>query len=208
MANTVPLNLAFGLNVANNLIVDSTSLTTNGMSVNSTGVDMTGKILTVAGNLNSNNLIANTVTHLNLIANLVSQNVISGNLATLKQLIANEAFVNSISGNIATGFLNFTSNQFFVNSITGNNATFSDLVLTTLDSTSNLVFGNATNYTIMSPNGFYFADGNGVASHMPAEVLLQTGTVTGVTNFTVNFANEVNSNLFPSMKLVVKFYVG
>jgi hypothetical protein len=206
MANTVPFNAAFGINVANNLVVNSTSLVTNGLSVNSLGINVISKTISSL-NVASNNISGNTVTHLNLIANLVSQNVLTGNLATLKQLIANEAFVNSTSGNGAT-FVSVTANHVMVNTLSGNIGSFSgDLTLTDYSSDLALTFGNATNYTQVTANGIWFADASGFAKHVPAEVLLQKGTVTGTNNFFVNFSSEVNSNNFISMKLVIKYYL-
>ena len=205
MANTAPFSCPLGINVASNFVVNTTTLSTTGLWANSQGINADSILASV--NVLANTIQANTVTHLNLIANLISMNVLTGNIATIKQLIANQCFVNSTSGNNAT-FLSVTANQVMVNTMTANTYTsVSDLTLTNYSSETVMTFGNATNYTQIAANGVWFADAAGFAKHMPAEVLLQKGTVTSAQNFTVNFSNEVNSNNFISMKLVLKFYV-
>jgi hypothetical protein len=204
MANTVSFNLPIpGLNVANNLIVNATEMRATGIVANSTGMNVATILAT--DNVTANNVGPNTATHLSLIANLISMNVLSGNLQTLLSLTSNQVFCNAMSGNTGT-FINVTSNQIFVNTITCNspasfaNVTNSTFVFNTFH------IGNSTNYVDIYANGINYTDGDGTGTIMPAEVFLKKGTFTG-TDVMINFANEVVSNCYSSMKLILWFYL-
>jgi len=204
MANTQPFNSPLGLTAANSLVVNATALTAPGLVANSTGVNAGAATI---DNVSANVMQSNLGQYISLIANLISMNVLSGNNQTLLSMTSNEVFVNTISGNTGTSFLNFTSNEIFVNTISGNSISI-PTITTTLQSSVNsiVVGGNATAQTIIGANGIYVIDtisGATPQRNMAGEVILQRGTVSSVNNFLINFATEVNSGLFKSMRVVV-----
>jgi hypothetical protein len=200
MTNVVPFGLSTGLGVANNLSVNSSSLTANGLFCNSLSSNAPSA---TANLLSANNLVGNTANFLSLVANLVSMNVLSGNIETLKILTSNQIFVNSISGNI-TSWINFTSNQIFANVTSGNNATFAtSLTVNNIGVNNTLHVGNVTDYVNVTANSLVKSIASDSWSDTPLEVVLQTGSVSGTNVFMVNFATEVTSNAYKCMKLIM-----
>src|SRR6185503_12014485 len=183
MANTQPFNSPLGLTAANSLVVNATALTAPGLVANSTGVNAGAATI---DNVSANVMQSNLGQYISLIANLISMNVLSGNNQTLLSMTSNEIFVNTISGNSISIPTITTTLQSSVNSI--------------------VVGGNATAQTIIGANGIYVIDtisGATPQRNMAGEVILQRGTVSSVNNFLINFATEVNSGLFKSMRVVV-----
>jgi hypothetical protein len=205
MANTVPFNVKFGIDVANNLMANSVSVTANGFVANSLGVTTTGGKLVNTKNVTANNFVVNNATYLSIIANLISQNVLTGNLETLKQLTANNALVNSVTANIVT-MGNVTANQLFVNVVSGNTLSI-PLTCNALLANSIRIGSNSTAQTIISNNGFYLLDtttySGGSLRHMPAEILLQRGVTDSTNNFFINCKAETESGLYKSYRLLL-----
>jgi hypothetical protein len=203
MANTSPFCIPSpGINVANNLLVNSVELLTAGLVANSQGLNVSTVVNTT--NVHANNFSGNNGNFLSLIANLISMNVISGNIATLVNCTSNQYFINSISGNNTTGFLNITANRAMMNSLSGNTMVCTNVLFTNVFATSSISVGNSTFFVKVQANSTIFGDSaiRAANSARGVEVILKKGSVSAQ-SVTINFEDEVSSNAYKSMKLIM-----